>query len=72
MKIYKQKDFKKGWLIGDFIPSIIQTKDFEVCYRTEKAGPIEKHYHEKGPEITVLIRGKELINGKILATGPVR
>ena len=31
MKKYKLSEFKDGWIVGNFEPSILKTKDFEVA-----------------------------------------
>ena len=38
MKIHKLKNFTRGWLIGDFEPTILATKDFEFMVRHYKKG----------------------------------
>jgi len=38
VKKYSMSDMHRGWYIGDFTPSIIKTKDFEVGYLTHKKG----------------------------------
>ena len=37
--------FIKGWVIGDFEPNVLRTKDFEFGVKYSKAGDTEKaHY----------------------------
>ena len=36
MKITKLSDYTRGWIIGDFEPSIFRTKDFEVAVLNHK------------------------------------
>ena len=38
MKVSKLSDYTRGWVIGDFEPSILKTKDFEVAVLTHKQG----------------------------------
>ena len=72
MKTYKLKDFTNGWIVGDFEPSIIRTKDFEFLVRSYKAGDKDaKHLHKIADEITVIISGKVKWNGKEFSTGDV-
>ena len=33
MDTFKLEDFTKGWLVGDFEPSLIRSKDIEVAVR---------------------------------------
>lgn len=47
MKLFNVDDFKGGWFIGDFEPTILRTKDFEISVRHYKAGDEEqKHVHK--------------------------
>lgn len=72
MRIDKLSKMVNGWFIGDFSPTVFTTKDFEVCYRTHKAG--EKwniHYHKKAVEINVLVGGTMTIQDKTLLPGDI-
>jgi hypothetical protein len=72
MKLYKLKDFTRGWIVGDFEPSIIRTKDAEFMVRYYKKGDAEaKHVHKKADEITVIISGRFKMNGKELLQGDI-
>ena len=58
MKIAKLKNMKKGWFIGDFNPSVLKTKDFEVGVVFREKGLQEKpHYHAKATEYNLVISG---------------
>jgi dTDP-glucose pyrophosphorylase/mannose-6-phosphate isomerase-like protein (cupin superfamily) len=70
--IWKITDFTRGWFIGDFIPSIIKTTDFEVGLLTHKKD--EKwafHYHKYMTEINILVSGSMKLNEKIINTNNV-
>ena len=70
MKVFKQKKWKGGWFIGNFIPSAYKTRKFEVCYKIHKKN--EKwpsHYHKLSTEYNYLIRGKMTVCGKTLYSG---
>jgi dTDP-glucose pyrophosphorylase len=58
-------NYTRGWLIGDFQPSIQRTNDFEIGLlqhaKNEKWG---FHYHKKSIEINVLAKGSMIVNGK--------
>jgi quercetin dioxygenase-like cupin family protein len=72
MKIYKIKNFKDGWFIGNFKPTIFKTKDFEICYKKHKKNekwPI--HYHKIATEYNYLISGKMKIQNKTLKKGDI-
>ena len=58
MKVDKLKNFTKGWVVGNFEPSLLKTDDFEVAVKYYKAGDYEeKHYHKVATEITIISEG---------------
>ena len=64
MKLHKLKDMFKGWLVGNFEPSLYKTDDVEVGVKNYKAGERdEKHYHKIATEITVIVEGEVEMNG---------
>jgi len=64
MKLHKLKDMFRGWVVGNFEPSLFKTDDFEVAVKHYAAGDKEeKHYHKVATEITVISKGKVLMNG---------
>lgn len=72
MEKFMINDMKRGWYIGNFSPSALVTKQFEVCYTTHKKGELwEKHYHKVATEITLVIRGTMKINDTIYKQGDI-
>jgi len=72
MKVYKLKDMKDGWFVGNFTPTVYNTSEFEVCYKTHPKGDkCAYHYHKKGTEINLLVRGKMKIQDQILKPGDI-
>ena len=72
MKLHKLKDMFKGWFVGNFEPSLYKTDDVEVAVKNYKAGDgEEKHYHKIATEITVVSKGKVLMNGTEYNEGDV-
>lgn len=72
MKKYKLNTFTRGWIIGDFEPSLSKTKDFEVAIMHMNEGEIsEKHLHKIAEEVTVIVSGKFKINGEIFVAGDI-
>jgi quercetin dioxygenase-like cupin family protein len=72
MNVTKIKDYVRGWFIGNFEPSLLKTKDFEVGVLTHSKG--EKwaaHYHKQSIEYNVLISGKMIVQEKELNSGDV-
>lgn len=52
-------DFTKGWIVGDFLPAIINSKDIEVGVKKYKKGDVEKeHVHNIITEYTIILTGK--------------
>lgn len=72
MKIRNIDEMFRGWFIGNFEPSMVKTKDFEVAllthYKNEKW---PKHYHKEADEVNVLISGKMSVNGVELNPGDI-
>jgi len=61
------KNMFRGWFIGDFEPSILKSKDFEVAILFHPKGEKwPKHFHKESVEINVLITGKMIINGELI------
>ena len=60
-------DFVRGWLIGNFYPSIQNRTDFEIGSLQHKKGEVWGfHYHKKSIEINILIDGLLNINNQII------
>jgi hypothetical protein len=72
MKIYKIDEMTRGWFIGDFDPSILKTKDFEVGILSFPKGHRKPpHYHKIATEYNVLISGTFTTNGITLNPGDI-
>jgi hypothetical protein len=69
------KDFKlsesgaRGWFVGDFAEAVFRTKDFEVGIQTNPRSYCPSHYHNDIIEITLIVSGKVLTNGKLYGAG---
>ena len=62
----------KGWVVGDFEPTLYNTKDVEVAVKKYNSGDYEPlHYHKIATEITIIGKGKVLMNGKEYKTGDI-
>lgn len=69
-QIYNTYEFTRGWFLGDFTPSILSTKEFEVGLLKHLQG--EKwgyHYHKEATEYNLLLKGTMLFNGKKIEKG---
>lgn len=72
MKKYHIKNMTKGWFVGDFNPTVLQTSACEVAIKEYAAGETEtKHYHKIAKEITVVISGKVEMCGEIFSKGDI-
>jgi quercetin dioxygenase-like cupin family protein len=72
MKLFNIKDMTRGWIVGDFEPSILRTKDFEVGLLTHKKGEVwPKHYHALATEYNVLIEGSMTVQGTQINPGDI-
>lgn len=66
MKVSKLNEFTKGWVIGNFIPSLSATTDFEVAVKRYNAGDEEKaHHHKIATEHTIIIQGSVIMNSQV-------
>lgn len=77
MKVSKLSDTTRGWIIGDFEPSLYKTKDFEVAIMHHPKGQQwGAHYHKIATEYNVLLSGSmkicdtELVAGDIFVIEP--
>jgi quercetin dioxygenase-like cupin family protein len=72
MKIAKLSAMTNGWFIGDFEPSLFETKNFEVAVQRFEAGEYaEWHVHKVATEYTVIVSGKAEMNGQPVAGGDI-
>lgn len=72
MKKASINDMHRGWLIGDFEPAVLKTKQFEVGilnHRKDEKWP--KHYHEIATEYNVLLSGSMTICGEKITPGTI-
>ena len=72
MKKYRLENFTRGWVIGDFEPSLFKTKDFELNISLEQKGDVGvKHIHKVAEEIIFVSSGKFKIGEEIFGTGDI-
>ncbi|RHH05355.1 hypothetical protein DW229_08885 [Sutterella sp. AM18-8-1] len=72
MNFYKLAEMKGGWFIGDFSPSILKTKEFEIAVKHYKKGTIEKaHHHSLAREFTLVLGGVAKFNDQIVRDGEI-
>lgn len=72
MDIHRLTEFKDGWICGDFEPSILRTKFFEVGYHNYLKGhKSDGHYHAIMKEINVILKGKVWVDTEVLTDGMI-
>jgi quercetin dioxygenase-like cupin family protein len=72
MEVRRLEDFKGGWVVGDFHPSLHRQKHVEVAVKHYKKGDVDKaHVHKIGTEITVVISGSAKMGSMLLLPGNV-
>lgn len=72
MRMRRLEEFKNGWIIGDFEPSLLRTKEFEISVMIhEKGAYIPLHYHHLVEEMNVFVSGSMTCNGRVLVPGDI-
>ncbi len=72
MQKYNINNYKEGWFIGCFEPSIFKTKDFEVALKVHRKGEhIAKHRHLLAVEMNLCISGEMHVNGCDIKKGDI-
>jgi hypothetical protein len=69
---HKLDDFFKGWILGNFQPTLHFTTDFEIAIKYYTAGDKEeKHYHKLATEYTAIVYGRVKMNGLEYTKGDI-
>ncbi len=71
MKVTSLANFKNGWFVGNFEPSMFKTEQFEVGIIHHKKGEEWPCHYHTGTEINYLVSGKIRMHGQVLFTGDV-
>ena len=72
MKVSKLNDMFKGWVVGNFEPSLFKTDDFEVAVKHYECGDYEeRHYHKVATEITIISDGMVRMNDVTYIKGDI-
>lgn len=59
MRHARLEDMTKGWFVGDFAPTVLQTEACEVAVKHYRAGDREAlHHHKVGTEVTLIVSGR--------------
>lgn len=63
MEKFNLLDYTKGWVIGNFEPSLFKNKDVEISIKKYIKGDYEiSHTHHISLEYTIIVIGKVLMN----------
>ena len=72
MMISNISEMTRGWFIGNFEPSILKTKDFEVGVMSHKKGEYwAPHIHKEAIEYNLLLDGLMNVNDVIIEPGTI-
>ena len=64
------KDFKGGWFVGDFEPSLFKNPFFEVAnHKHTKVQETFPPLHKVTHELNYIVSGELMVNGKHLKAG---
>lgn len=70
MRTSRIGDFKAGWFIGDFEPTLLKTPAFEVAHHFYKKGFVgTPHVHKVATEYNYIVSGGLVASGKVLGPG---
>lgn len=65
-------NFVKGWLVGDFDPALIKSKNIEVGLKYYNAGATERrHVHNTVKEYTIVVSGCISMNDRTYGPGSI-
>ena len=66
------KDFKRGWLFGDFKNSLFKIKEIEIAVQSYRKGDKEKpHYHKEAIEYNLVLNGVVKFNNELFFEGEI-
>lgn len=72
MKIFSINDFSNGWIIGDFEPSLLRTKDLEVALKSFKKQEREpEHFQKIATEASLVVSGHIRMGAHHLKPGDI-
>ena len=72
MRKFNLSEMKRGWFIGNFIPSVLKTDLFEVGIMNHKKGEDwPNHFHSEATEYNVLLKGSMTVNGQKIKSGEI-
>lgn len=72
MKYFQLNSMIKGWFVGNFSPTALNTEGAEVAVKVYKSGDNEaEHHHKIATELTLIISGRVRMNGEEFGSGDI-
>lgn len=72
MKASRLENMVKGWIVGDFQPSVLRSSACEVAIKHYTAGQHEAaHYHAVATEVTAIVAGRARMCGREWGPGDI-
>lgn len=72
LSLHPLGEFKGGWFVGDFSPTLFPAQAVEIAVKYYKAGDFEAaHVHRVATEFTVITSGRVRMNGIEIGPGTV-
>ena len=72
MKCYRIENFIKGWVVGDFEPTLHKNSHMEVGVKFFQKDEIESEHHQNiATEITIVTSGIISFNGQEFSKGDI-
>lgn len=72
MRVFKLDKMIKGWFVGNFSPSAYKSEAVEVAVKHYKKAEFEeRHYHKIATELTLIVKGSVMMNGKTFNEGDI-
>ena len=72
MKKFQLDSMTKGWFVGNFSPTALQTNAVEVAVKFYKAGDREAlHHHKIATELTLVLNGRVRMSGVEYGNGDI-
>lgn len=72
MKTYRLEDFVKGWIVGNFEPTLFLNETVEVGVKNFQAGEREERHKQLiATEITIVAAGDILLEGSPFSKGDI-
>lgn len=70
MKLVNLRDYVGGWMVGNFEPALVSSRDFEFGVKYFKSGDREpEHFQVVASELSVIVSGTCRIGSETLNAG---